>query len=43
VAALASAWAFSAYPLWSLLAIGLEVAVLDALTAGWKGAKRGRG
>ncbi len=32
------AW-FPAYPLWSLLAIGLEIAVLYALTAGWKGAK----
>ena len=29
------AW-FPAYPLWSLLAIGLEIAVLYALTAGWK-------
>ena len=32
------AW-FPAYPLWSLLAIGLELAVLWALTAGWQGAK----
>ena len=32
------AW-FPAYPLWSLIAIGLEIAVLYALTAGWKGAK----
>ena len=32
------AW-FPAYPLWSLLAIGLGIAVLWALTAGWKGAK----
>jgi hypothetical protein len=32
------AW-FPAYPLWSLVAIGLEIAVLYALTAGWKGAK----
>lgn len=32
------AW-FPAFPLWSLLAIGLEIAVLYALTAGWKGAK----
>jgi hypothetical protein len=32
------AW-FPAYPLWSLLAIGLEIAVLYALTAGWKAAK----
>ena len=32
------AW-FPAYPLWSLLAIGLEVAVLYALTAGWKDAQ----
>ena len=32
------AW-FPAYPLWSLLAIGLEVAVLYALTAGWKEAR----
>lgn len=32
------AW-FPAYPLWSLLAIGLGIAVLYALTAGWKGAK----
>ena len=34
------AW-FPAYPLWSLLAIGLEVAVLYALTAGWKDAQAG--
>ena len=27
---------FPAYPLWSLIAIGLGVAVLYALTAGWK-------
>ena len=32
------AW-FPAYPLWSLLAIGLQVAVLWALTAGWKDAQ----
>ncbi len=32
------AW-FPAYPLWSLLAIGLEIAVLWALTAGWKEAR----
>ena len=32
------AW-FPAYPLWSLVAIGLEIAVLYALTAGWTGAK----
>ena len=32
------AW-FPAYPLWSLLAIGLEIAVLYALTAGWKDVK----
>ena len=32
------AW-FPAYPLWSLVAIGLEIAILYALTAGWKGAK----
>jgi hypothetical protein len=32
------AW-FPAYPLWSLIAIGLEVAVLYALTAGWKDAQ----
>jgi hypothetical protein len=32
------AW-FPAYPLWSLVAIGLGVAVIFALTAGWKGAK----
>jgi hypothetical protein len=32
------AW-FPAYPLWSLLAIGLGVAVLWALTAGWKDAR----
>jgi hypothetical protein len=32
------AW-FPAYPLWSLVAIGLEIAVLYALTAGWKGVK----
>ena len=31
------AW-FPAYPLWSLVAIGLEIAVLYALTAGWKDA-----
>jgi hypothetical protein len=34
------AW-FPAYPLWSLLAIGLEIAVLYALTAGWKSARIG--
>lgn len=32
------AW-FPAFPLWSLVAIGLEIAVLYALTVGWKGAK----
>jgi hypothetical protein len=32
------AW-FPAYPLWSLLAIGLEIVVLYALTAGWKAAR----
>ena len=32
------AW-FPAYPLWSLLAIGLEIAVLWALTVGWKDAR----
>jgi hypothetical protein len=32
------AW-FPAYPLWSLMAIGLGVAVLWALTAGWGDAK----
>ncbi len=32
------AW-FPAYPLWSLLAIGLGVAVLYALTAGWRDAQ----
>ena len=32
------AW-FPAYPLWSLLAIGLEIAVLWALSLGWKGAR----
>ena len=32
------AW-FPAYPLWSLLAIGLGIAVLYALTAGWKEAR----
>lgn len=32
------AW-FPAYPLWSLVAIGLGVTVVFALTAGWKGAK----
>ncbi len=32
------AW-FPAYPLWSLIAIGLGIAVLWALTAGWKDAK----
>lgn len=32
------AW-FPAYPLWSLLAIGLGIAVLYALTAGWKDVK----
>lgn len=30
---------FPAYPLWSLVAIGLGVAVLWALTAGWQDAK----
>ena len=34
------AW-FPAYPLWSLLAVGLEIAVLYALTAGWKDAQAG--
>ena len=32
------AW-FPAYPLWSLVAIGLGVAVLWALTAGWQEAR----
>jgi hypothetical protein len=32
------AW-FPAYPLWSLVAIGLGVTVLFALTARWRGAK----
>jgi hypothetical protein len=32
------AW-FPAYPLWSLVAIGLGVGVLWALTAGWKDVK----
>jgi hypothetical protein len=32
------AW-FPAFPLWSLVVIGLQVAVLWALTAGWQGAK----
>ena len=32
------AW-FPAYPLWSLLAIWLEIAVLYALTAGWRDAQ----
>jgi hypothetical protein len=32
------AW-FPAYPLWSLVAIGLGVTVIFALTAGWRGAK----
>lgn len=32
------AW-FPAYPLWSMVAIGLGVAVLWALTAGWQEAK----
>jgi hypothetical protein len=32
------AW-FPAFPLWSLVAIGLGVAVLWALTAGWQEAK----
>jgi hypothetical protein len=32
------AW-FPAYPLWSLVAIGLGVTVVFALTVGWKGAK----
>jgi hypothetical protein len=31
------AW-FPAYPYWSLVAIGLGIAVLWALTAGWKDA-----
>jgi hypothetical protein len=34
------AW-FPAYPLWSLVAIGLEIVVIYALTAGWKEAKPG--
>ena len=33
------AW-FPAYPLWSLLAIGLGIAVFYALTVGWREAKR---
>ena len=33
------AW-FPAFPLWSLLAIGLEIVVIYALTAGWKEAKQ---
>jgi hypothetical protein len=32
------AW-FPSYPLWSLVAIGLEIAVLWALTVGWKEAR----
>ena len=32
------AW-FPAYPLWSLVAIGLGIAVIYALTAGWKDAE----
>ncbi len=32
------AW-FPAYPLWSLIVIALDLAVLYALTAAWKGAK----
>lgn len=32
------AW-FPAYPLWSLVAIGLEIAVLFALTVGWRDAQ----
>lgn len=32
------AW-FPAYPLWSLVVIGLDAAVLYALTVGWKEAK----
>ena len=35
------AW-FPAFPLWSLIAIGLEIVVLYALTAGWREAKRDR-
>ena len=30
---------FPAYPLWSLVVIGLDAAVIYALTAGWRGAK----
>jgi hypothetical protein len=30
---------FPAYPLWSLVVIGLDAAVLYALTAGWRGAQ----
>jgi hypothetical protein len=30
---------FPAYPLWSLVVIGLDIAVLYALTAAWTGAK----
>jgi len=30
---------FPAYPLWSLVVIGLDLAVLYALTAGWREAK----
>ena len=32
------AW-FPAFPLWSLVAIGLEIVVLYALTAGWQAAR----
>jgi hypothetical protein len=32
------AW-FPAYPLWSIVVIGLDLAVLYALTAGWKDVK----
>ena len=30
---------FPAYPLWSLLAISLEIGVISVLTVGWKAAK----
>ena len=32
---------FPSYPLWSMVVIGLDAAVLYALTAGWSGAKAG--
>ena len=31
---------FTSYPLWSMVVIGLDIAILYALTAGWRDVKR---